>query len=142
MQDLYESESSAFVGVAFSNQVIYNIVDKDGEFEYTGLSIIQYLKNKKNEFISKIILSQSYDGIKFIFDDEMKFNDFYDHSNTNIESFQSVYSLMNEINSIDYFYIYDVNEDVLIVKTPDTEMALGVDYHNNEDVRNFRNTYR
>jgi len=142
MQDLYESESSAFVGVAFSNQVIYNIVDKDGEFEYTGLSIIQYLKNKKNEFISKIILSQSYDGIKFIFDDEIKFNDFYDHSNTNIESFQSVYSLMNEINSIDYFYIYDVNEDVLIVKTPDTEMALGVDYHNNEDVRNFRNTYR
>lgn len=139
MIDTAESETIAFVGISFSNNVIYNIVERDGEFEHTGRSIIHFLKTDKNNFMSKLIESQSYDGIKALFDDEMKFGGNYDPTNHNIDSFQTVYNIMNEENVIDYYYIYDLIEDVLIVKTPDLDESIAIDYRSSEDVRNFIN---
>lgn len=142
MQDTFESDVPAFVGVSFSNHVVYNMVETDGEFEYTGLSIINFLNNNKNKFVSDIILSQSYDGIELLLDDQMKFGNLYDTQNTNIDSFADVYSVMCEKDSVDYYYIYDAVEDLLFIKTPELRDPMAVDYKNSADVRNFRNLIR
>lgn len=134
-----EIDTSAFVGISFSNRVIYNLVDRDGEFENTGLSIITFLKNDKNRFMANLIESQSYESIKLIFDDKFIFNELYSKQNENVESFNNVYSFIGEMNSIEYFYIYDAIEDVLIVKTPYLDEPIALDYKNSEDVRNFIN---
>lgn len=139
MQDFYESDTSAFVGISFSTHVVYNIVEREGEFEYTGLSIIQYLKRDKNKFIAKIIESQSYESIEVILDDEIVFGDHFDNSNTNMHSFADVYNIMGGKNNVNYFYIYDMSQDVLIVKTPQLNEPIAIDYNISSDVRNFLN---
>lgn len=38
-----------------------------------------------------------------------------------------------------YFYIYDLFNDVLIIKTLDTPEPIGLNYKSSSDVRNFIN---
>lgn len=139
MKDILETEISAFVGISFGTHVIYNVVDIDGEFEYTGQSIIQYLKNNKNEYISKIIESQSYDGIKLILDDKILFNEKFNNNNTNMDTFSDINKVINENYLIDYYYIYDIIQDVLIIKIPEFNELIAIDYKSSTDIRNFIN---
>lgn len=135
-------ETPAFVGISFSNKVIYNIVDTEGEFFNTGMSIVSFLKHNKNKFMAKVIESQSYNSIKVLLDDSVVFGEFYDTQNTNIESFQSVYNIMNNEGSFEYFYIYDIIEDLLFVKVPEFDEVVAIDYKNSNDVRKFINNLK
>lgn len=128
----------ALIGVAFGNRVIFNIVDRDPDFIHTGLSVIQQLKNNKNEFIAKLIESQSYNSIKHIFDDEVKFGDYYDKHNENIESYSEIMRLIQEENSYEYFYIVDMESDTLIIKIP-LNPLVALDYTHSNEVRDFIN---
>lgn len=136
MKDLH-IEKSALVGVLFGNTVVYNIVEREGEFQYTGMSIVNFLKNDRNKFLSLIMESQSYDGIKTIFDDKFIFGDFSDTSDGNVTTFNDVYSFIYDTTGFGYFYIYDILNDALIVKTPKLPVPIGLDYHNSADVRSF-----
>lgn len=134
-KDLGESNSPALVGVLYGETLIYNILDFDTCFQLTGLSIIHYLKSSKNKFISDIILSQSYNGIKYIMDDNMIYNEFYNNNDQNVYNFNRVsYKLLKEFQVI---YIYDVNNDMLLLKDEDKFLAL--DYVNSSDVRRYLN---
>ena len=134
-KDLRELNSHALVGVLYGETLIYNILDFDTSFQLTGLSIIQYLKINKNKFLSDIILSQSYNGIKFIMDDSMIYNDFYNNNEQNIYNFNRVADkLLKEFQII---YIYDVNNDMLLLK--DTDKFIALDYTNAKDVRDYLN---
>lgn len=128
----------AFVGFSIGDKVIFNIVEREGEFDYTGMSIIHSLKRNKNKFVSKIFQSQSYETIKEVFDDKIVFGKFSTTENMNMEAFQRVYDMM--VNNNDgYFYIYNAMEDILIVKTPDIQEPIGLNYRNSSDIRNFIN---
>jgi hypothetical protein len=135
MQD-YNVETSAFVGVAFSSEVIYNYVQQEGEFNSTGASIIEFLREDKNKFVAKLIESQSYECIKLLFDDDMIFDKMYDKTNTNNEPFKYIYEYMEDGDLFEYFYIYDFLNDVLIVKTPYSK-PIALDYKSDEDVEYF-----
>jgi len=134
-----EYKAISFVGVAFSDKVIYNLVEHDPELINTGLSIIQHLKNDKNKFISKIIESQSYNNIKYIFDDEVIFNDFYDWNNENRESFYDIQVLIEDDNAYEYFYIYDLDSDTLLIKTPELNYLTSINYQDSKEVRDIIN---
>lgn len=139
MIDVSDNEISAFVGVSFSNKIIYNIIERDGEFRNTGISLINFLKTNKNLFVAKLIESQSYDSIKMLLDNDLVFGNFYDSNNSNMESFKEVYKLMNEKNSFNHYYIFDIIEDLLIIKTPEINEVSAIDYKNSVDVNNFIN---
>lgn len=135
----YEKDDSALVGVAFNKTVIYNIVERDGEFGNTGMSIINFLKTDKNKFMSEIIASQSYESIKLIFDDHIILGELYDKSNTNVEDFSEIYNFMKSETDYEIFYIFDLLNDVLIIKIPELPGVHAIDYKKSSDVRDFIN---
>mgnify|MGYP006971723381 FL=1 len=135
----YEKDDSALVGVAFNKTVIYNIVERDGEFGNTGMSIINFLKTDKNKFMSEIIASQSYESIKLIFDDHIILGELYDKSNTNVEYFSEIYNFMKSETDYEIFYIFDLLNDVLIIKIPELPGVHAIDYKKSSDVRDFIN---
>lgn len=135
----YEKDDSALVGVAFNKTVIYNIVERDGEFGNTGMSIINFLKTDKNKFMSEIIASQSYESIKLIFDDHIILGELYDKSNTNVEYFSEIYNFMKSETDYEIFYIFDLLNDVLIIKIPELPSVHAIDYKKSSDVRDFIN---
>lgn len=139
MNNGFEKEIAAFVGVSFSNHIIYNIVEEEGEFELTGLSIINYLNSDKNKFMADIMLGQSHDCIKLLLDDHMEYGEYQDDQNTNIITFNKLYNLMSTHEEIEYYYVFDVLENLLFVKTPELIEPIAIDYKNSQDVRNFRN---
>lgn len=136
MYDELDPENSALVGILFGNKVIFNMVDNDGDFNQTGKSIITFLKTNNNKFVSLIIESQSYNGIKYIFDDKMIFKEFDDSNNKNIENLDSLYNIIERGEEISYLYIYDFFNDILLIKIPDMDL-IALDYKNSEDVRSF-----
>jgi hypothetical protein len=140
--DELDKEISAFVGVKVDNRIIYNIVERDGEFENTGMSIIRFLNNDKNLFVSKIIESQSYMNIKLILDDEVLFNELDDKTNANIEKVHDVFNLIDNNPQIKYFYIYDIVEDILIIEIPFLHKVIALDYKNSSHVRDFINNLK
>ena len=111
------------------------MVDNDGDFNQTGKSIITFLKTNNNKFVSLIIESQSYNGIKYIFDDKMIFKEFDDSNNKNIDNFEIIEKIINS-KELKYSYIYDVLNDLLLVKIPGRKL-IAVEYKNSEDVRSF-----
>ena len=135
----YEKDDNALVGVAFNKTVVYNIVERDGEFGNTGMSIINFLKTDKNKFMSEIIASQSYESIKLIFDDHIILGELYDKSNTNVEYFSEIYNFMKSETDYEIFYIFDLLNDVLIIKIPELPSVHAIDYKKSSDVRDFIN---
>lgn len=135
-KDLGELNNSALVGVLFGSHLVYNVLDFDTSFQLTGLSIIHFLKSNKNKFISDIILSQSYNGIKYIMDDKIVFNDFYNNNEQNLENFNRFSKKI--LSDFEDIYIYDVVNDLLLIK--DNNELLALEYNNSIDVRNYLNS--
>lgn len=131
MYDVKEIQEYALVGVLLGNKVIYNIVDNDVHFNETGRSIISLLNNNNNYFISEIIKSQSYNSIKYIFDDKIVFGEHYSHNNKNIDTLDLILKI-----DINYIYIYDIENDLLLIKQPRKNL-IALDYKISSDVRNF-----
>lgn len=131
MYDVKEIQEYALVGVLLGNKVIYNVVNNDVHFNETGRSIISLLNNNNNYFISEIIKSQSYNSIKYIFDDKIVFGEPYFHNNKNIDTLDLILKI-----EIDYIYIYDIENDLLLIKQPRKKL-IALDYKISSDVRNF-----
>jgi hypothetical protein len=142
MIDIIDNEISAFIGAAFSDKIIYNIVERDGEFINTGKSIINFLKYNKNKFVGKLIESQSYDSIRILLDDKMVYGNYFSNQNSNIDSFTDVYTLINKTNNWKYFYIYDIFKDLLYIKIPEINHIVALDYKNDMDTKNFINNIK
>lgn len=142
MIDIIDNEVSAFIGVAFSDKIVYNIVERDGEFINTGKSIINFLKYNKNKFVGKLIESQSYDSITILLDDKMVYGNYFSNQNSNIDSFTDVYTLIKEANNWEYFYIYDMFKDLLYIKIPEIDSVVALDYKNDIDSKNFINNIK
>ena len=136
--DIYKSQPS-LAGIIFTNKVIYNIVQEDSDFLNTGLSIINHLKRDKNKYVATIIESQSYDCIKTIYDDCIKFGPFYDLNNENREEFSSFMNILHNSEDFEYMYFLDLDSDTLIVKIPEIVTTYALDYNNSEDVRKLIN---
>lgn len=131
MYDVKEIQEYALVGVLLGNKVIYNVVNNDVHFNETGRSIISLLNNNNNYFISEIIKSQSYNSIKYIFDDKIVFGEHYSHNNKNIDTLDLILKI-----DINYIYIYDIENDLLLIKQPRKKL-IALDYKISSDVRNF-----
>lgn len=142
MIDIIDNEVSAFIGVAFSDKIVYNIVERDGEFINTGKSIINFLKYNKNKFVGKLIESQSYDSITILLDDKMVYGNYFSNQNSNIDSFTDVYTLIKEANNWEHFYIYDMFKDLLYIKIPEIDSVVALDYKNDIDSKNFINNIK
>lgn len=136
------TSKNAIVGVCFGSNVYYNIVENEPEFEYTGLAVISWLNHDNNRFIAEMMEAQSFETIVRILDDELDHGVFISHDNKNTSSMQQMYSFINGGSNVSHVYIYDVFNDVLLVKTPELENLTGVDYGNSSDVREFRNSLR
>jgi hypothetical protein len=142
MEIIQDVTAAALVGIAIDSKIIYNIVEQDGEFDNTGLSIINYLKTNRNGFISNIFASQSYNGIKLLLDDKMLFNGKNEHDNINIDSYGDTIEKIESNANFDFIYIYDLIQDLLLIKTPQNESVIALNYNNSTDVRNFINTIK
>lgn len=137
MTEQIKEDVPAFVGVAIGDRVIFNLVDRHGDFPYTGVSIIHALKQNRNKFVADIIQSQSYNSIVEIFDDHLVFGEFKSNNSINYHLYRQTYDFM--IKTPGYFYIYDLFNDVIIIKTLDTPEPIGLNYKSSPDVRNFIN---
>ncbi len=134
--NMYERElntrdnTEAVVGFSVGGKVVYNLVQRDPEFMDTGLSVVVTLNRCTNEFMQSVIESQKYPFIWSIFNDNFVFPD---------ETPYSVYNIMdyNELLLYDHCYIYNVEEDVLIVRRDDGLIAL--EYKSDTDVQDFIN---
>jgi hypothetical protein len=131
------NDNSAVVGVAFSNDVFYNYVIDDGDFEFTGMNIVELLQEQRNEFVADIIASQSHSQINGIYSDGVELCDYESSGLLNHSTYNAIYNLMDkDIGPVDYYYIYDFMNDVLVIKTPFTK-TMALDYKNEEDVNYF-----
>ena len=137
MTEQIKEDVPAFVGVAIGDRVIFNLVDRHGDFPNTGVSIIHALKQNRNKFVADIIQSQSYNSIVEIFDDHFVFGEFKSNNSIKCRLYRRAYDFM--IKMPGYFYIYDLFNDVLIIKTLDTPEPIGLNYKSSSDVRNFIN---
>lgn len=138
-------QTGAVIGVAFSNDVFYNYVEEDGDFEFTGMNIVEMLQEQRNEYVADIMASQSHSKVDGIFIDGVSLCDYTSSRDSNMTTYEGMYYLMeNELGPFDYYYIYDFVRDVLIIKTPFTK-PMALDYKNEEDVNYFleflNNTY-
>lgn len=134
---LNNQEVGAVVGVAINNEVFYNFVEHSGEFEFTGLNIIDLLNESRNEYIADMFLSQSYGKINGIYYDGVELIDYVGSNGSNVASYEDMYSTMeNDLGPFDYYYIYDFTNDVFVIKTPYTK-PMALDYKNEEDVSYF-----
>lgn len=130
--------TTTFIGVAFTNDVIYNVMeDGDYEFNKIGLSIIQFLNKDKNKFISTIVESQSYDQIFDIFKNKAYYGEKLKQPSTNLAQYNEVHKIMESDELFDYYYVFDAVNDMLVVKTPSMIKPLAVDYKCKDDVDYF-----
>jgi hypothetical protein len=136
LQDIPEFNPHALVGITFGNKVIFNILTNDVQFQNTGLSVVHYLNHNKPEFMSNMILSQHYNNIEYIFDDNFKFGEYIGIDNENVDTFSNIIMLCTEL--YEYMYIYDFINEKLLVQSPEQEL-IALDYTNSEDVRKFLN---
>jgi|SaaInl8_200m_RNA_FD_contig_31_1233686_length_2218_multi_7_in_0_out_0_4 hypothetical protein len=139
MTDVRDMEIPALVGVMIQDKVIYNTVDRDGEFFNTGMSMINFLKHDTNKFVALMFESQNYESIKAIYDDEFVFGEPLNNQNRNIDSFQEIHKLMENDTLFDHFYILDLLNNTLIAKIPEQEDVIALDYRYANDIREFIN---
>jgi uncharacterized protein involved in tellurium resistance len=83
-----------------------------------------------------MILSQHYNNIEYIFDDNFKFGEYIGIDNENVDTFSNIIMLCTEL--YEYMYIYDFINEKLLVQSPEQEL-IALDYTNSEDVRKFLN---
>lgn len=100
----------SLVCVKIGSKVIHSVLENDNENE-----IISSLKMDRNNFISKIFLSQSFVSIKEIKDSNFLFNDFFDSSNRRIDDYSDVKILMEDGNFHYKYYIVDPIERTLSI---------------------------
>lgn len=133
----YYSDEKCLLCLKDNGKIYYIIIQRDPELKYTGKSIIYRILNNKHKFIGDFYSTQSYFMIKYIDDEFIKFDDMYNGSDRNELSAEelAMYLVGDEYS---YMYVYDVSNDLLEIKQPNTE-NLFIDFHNTTEVNEYLN---
>ncbi len=125
----YNDGIEAVVGYSLGGKIMYNLVQKEPEFINTGMSVITQLKKSTNDFLKRVLESQKYPYIEYVYNDQFIVPD---------EKPYSIYNVMdyNELHHYDNVYIYNVEEDVLVVNN---NGLIGLEYRSDQDVEEFIN---
>ncbi len=123
----YNDGIEAVVGYSLGGKIMYNLVQKEPEFINTGMSVITQLKKSTNDFLKRVLESQKYPYIEYVYNDQFIVPD---------EKPYSIYNVMdyNELHHYDNVYIYNVEEDVLVVNN---NGLIGLEYRSDQDVEEF-----
>jgi hypothetical protein len=137
--ELQEKDALTIVGISSNGKITYNIVDNEGSFSNTGISIIRRLRQDKNQFIADMYVSQSYLSIKYLFDTKIIYSTQEKlQNNTNVTNFDRLLSLIEEENLIENIYIYDIEEDILITKLQELDNKfIALDYKDLSSIKEF-----
>jgi len=139
-----EKESSlSIVGISNKGKVTFNLVDNEGSFSETGIACIRRLRKDKNGFIADMYKSQNYLSIKYLFDDEIIYSTKEQLTdNSNVTSFDALFNLFEQDNKIHNLYIFDIEEDVLIIRTEETPSEfIALDYRDLASIKKFIEDY-
>jgi len=145
--DVQDKENFTLIGVSRNGEITYNLVENETDFKNTGLSVIRRLRDDKNQFIADMYIAQNYLSIDRIFDDNIIYSTKEKlKDNTNITTYENIIELLkNEENLIDSMYIYDISEDVLIIKIAEIKDIendfIGINYKDLSSVKRFIEEY-
>ena len=128
----------AFIGVAFGNTVVYNVLEIEGDFSQAGLSIIEHLRRSPAKFCANLVESTIHGPIEGITDDRIIYGE-ENHVELTTCGYGDAIALMMENDVLDNYYVYDTTSDMLLVKTLTTLHPVVLDYAVEEDVVRYLN---
>jgi len=136
--EVQHKDNLTLVGISSNGKVTYNIVDNEGLFSETGISIIKRLRKDKNKFIADMYISQSYLSIKYLLDTEIIYSTQEKlQDNTNITDYDKIINLFEVDNMIDNVYIYDLETDVLVISDRISNKFIALDYKDLASIKKF-----
>ena len=138
--EVQEKDNLTIVGISSNGKITYNIVDNEPSFSDTGISVIRRLRRDKNQFIADMYISQSYLSIKYLFDTEIIYSTQEKlQNNTNVTNFDILLSYIEDDNLVKNVYVYDIEEDVLIIKLQElkSDNFLALDYKDLHSIKEF-----
>ena len=141
--ELQEPERLTIIGISNSGKITYNLVENEGSFKDTGLSVIRRLRDNRNQFIADMYISQNYLSISRFFDTEIIYStDEMLKDNSNITDYDSIVNFLEDDDIlIENMYIYDIETDVLIIRIDETDYEfLALDYKDLQSIQKFINT--
>lgn len=143
-EDVSEKDTGlSIIGVTHKGTVTYNLLQEEGAFLDTGISILKFLRTNKNNFISEIYRAQSFESIMYVLDDKFVLVQMKNSGSDedNVCTFKELHALFYDSNLIKNLYIYDQEADLLVFNTVDTGgKFIALDYKNSNDIRSFTRT--
>ena len=123
------------------DDIMYIIVEEETELRYTGLSVINRLREDRNAFIGSIHQLQSYFMIKSFFDDKIVFSEYHEDVTKNVDNkntikFVDFHNFIMENTDIINIYIYDNKKNLLIVKPEGCDM-IELNYKSKSDIKKY-----
>ncbi len=138
--EIQEKEKLTLIGISRNGEITYNLVENEVQFKDTGLSIIRRLRSNKNQFIADMYISQNYLSISRLFDDKIIYStDEQLVNNSNITDYESIINFLEDGEIlIENMYIYDIETDVLVIRTEETDNEfLSLDYKDLASIKKF-----
>jgi hypothetical protein len=123
---------NCIIGVSFEKKAYVLDVQEEPELQNTGVDIINWLRMDKTSFVSEIFKFQKFGLIKKVLDQELiPANKLITDVSFNVIS---ITELQEDIDSVDYVYIYNTEHDLLFIKTPEIPEVIALDYNSEKDV--------
>jgi hypothetical protein len=112
-----EKDDFGLIALFDNNKIYYTIVERDPEVQNTGISIIKRILQDRNKFIGDIYSVQSYFGIKYIDDTNIKTNEKLFGSDRNELTIEELDNFIDN-EHYRYIYVYNVEKNSLLIKEP------------------------
>lgn len=123
---------SCIIGVSFKDKAFILDVEKEVSLDETGSAIIHWLNRDKTSFVSEIFKFQKEGTVKTVLLDKIIPSE---NIELDIEFNEiSILELERNINSVEFVYIYNVDNDLLMIKTPELPELLALTYNCLDDV--------
>ena len=136
MYDELEKNENALICIfENNNKNIFTIVERDPEVFNTGVSIIKRILKDRHKFIGDIYSVQSYFGIKYIDDDNIKVDEKLYGADRNILSLKELDEILEDESYL-YIYVYDVQNNILLIKEDDKPIY-HLDFNNLLEIEEF-----
>ena len=136
MYDELEKNENALICIfENTNKNIFTIVERDPEVFNTGVSIIKRILKDRHKFIGDIYSVQSYFGIKYIDDDNIKVDDKLYGADRNVLSLKELDEILEDESYL-YIYVYDVQSNILLIKEDDKPIY-HLDFNNLLEIEEF-----
>lgn len=133
--ELEKNENALICIFENNNKNIFTIVERDPEVINTGVSIIKRILKDRHKFIGDIYSVQSYFGIKYIDDDNIKVDEKLYGADRNILSLKELDDILEEESYL-YIYVYDVQGNILLIKEDDKPIY-HLDFNNLLEIEEF-----